>query len=221
MPEKPVLPALQERSRESRRKLLTAAIEVLGLHGIEGATIPRIARHAGLTPGSVYRRFKDKDALLETAILEILERQDQTMETSLTPAASRIPLPVFAGKMITGMVAAYRSNAGLLRGMRQFVQSRVNTPFFRKASALETAHFQRAVELFLSYGKQIRHPDPRTAVSLGLAMVAGTLFQVMVWSLDPKKLKELLPLDDPALARELTRAFLTYLGVSYDPAAIG
>jgi len=51
----------QARSRESLRKLLKAAAEVLGQHGLEGATIPRIAQHAGLTPGAIYRRFPDKD----------------------------------------------------------------------------------------------------------------------------------------------------------------
>src|SRR5271155_6262230 len=64
----------QERSRESLRKLMKAAAEVLGQHGVEGATIPRIAAHAGLTPGAIYRRFSDKDALLESVILDILER---------------------------------------------------------------------------------------------------------------------------------------------------
>src|SRR5258708_34025121 len=67
----------QARSRESTRKLLKAAAEVLGQHGLEGTTIPRIAQHAGLTPGTVYRRFPDKDALLEPVAIAILERQGQ------------------------------------------------------------------------------------------------------------------------------------------------
>src|SRR5579872_4163640 len=87
----------QARSRESLRKLLKAAAEVLGQHGLEGTTIPRIARHAGLTPGAVYRRFPDKEELLETVILGILERQDERLHASLTPEMARqIPLPVFA-----------------------------------------------------------------------------------------------------------------------------
>jgi AcrR family transcriptional regulator len=103
---------------------------------MEGATIPRIARHAGLTSGSVYRRFQDKDALLETAILEILQRQEETMETSFRPLVTtkQISLPEFAAKIIYGMVAAYRANAGLLRGMRQFAQRRVKTTFGKRAS---------------------------------------------------------------------------------------
>jgi len=62
----------QARSRESLRKLVKAATEVLGQHGVEGATIPRIAEHAGLTPGAIYRRFRDKDSLLEAVVLGIL-----------------------------------------------------------------------------------------------------------------------------------------------------
>lgn len=217
MPNKTVLPAHQARSRESLRRLLQAATEVLGQHGVEGATIPRIARCAGLTPGSVYRRFRDKDALLETVILEIHKRQEETMKTNLaTLAPAQASLQVFAEKIIAGMVAAYRTHAGLLRGMRQFVQSRANSAFAKQVVALETAHFNRTVDLFLSYGKEIRHPNPRTAVSLALIMVVGTLFQAVVLPTDPKRLKNFLPLDDEGLKQELTRAVLSYLGVEED-----
>jgi len=214
MARKLVLPAHQARSRESLRRLLDAATEVLGRHGVAGTTIPRIARHAGLTPGSVYRRFYDKEALLETAILEILERQDETLETSLAPlAASQAPLAVFAEQIITGMVTAYRANAALLRGMRQFIQSRAHTAFGKKASNLEMGHFQRTVELFLSYATEIRHPNPRKAVSLALMIIVGALYHLVVWPAHPKHLKNLLPQDDQVLQKELTRAFLNYLGV--------
>ena len=215
MPTRAVLPAHQARSRESLRKLLDATREVLGRYGMEGARIPRLARRAGLTPGSVYRRFQDKDALLETAILEILARQEETMETSFKPlvTSKQISLPEFAGKIIYGMVTAYRANAGLLRGMRQFAQRRVNTTFGKRASILEAAHFERTVDLFLSYRKEIRHPEPRMAVSLALKMITGTLYQVVVWPAQVKEVRDLLPKDDEVLAREITRAFLRYLGV--------
>src|SRR6202158_461075 len=109
---KKTLEPQQARSRESTRKLLKAAAEVLGQHGVEGTTIPRIALHAGLTPGAVYRRFPDKDALLETGIIGILERQDESLRIALTPAMARqIPLPVFAEQVIASMLVSYRANA--------------------------------------------------------------------------------------------------------------
>jgi AcrR family transcriptional regulator len=218
MARKTVLPAHQRRSRESLRKLLNATTEVLGQHGVEGATIPRIARHAGLTPGSVYRRFHDKEALMETAILGILERQDERMKTDMTPTVTaQMPLALFAEQVIAGMVATYRTNAALLRAIKQFVQGRTRTPLSKRASQLQITYFQRVVELFLLHREEIRHPDPHAAVSLALMMLVGTLYELVVWPRDPRHWKALLPRDDQALKQELTRAFLSYLGVEVNP----
>lgn len=204
----------QVRSRESLRKLLKAATEVLGQRGLEGTTIPRIARHAGLTPGAVYRRFRDKEALLEAAILGILERQDKRIKGGLTPqAVAQIPLPVFTETVVGGMVAAYRANASQLRSMREFVRTRRGTPFWRKANRLETRAYQRAIELFLAHRDEIRHSDPRLAVSLALFMLASSLFEIMEHPDNQGPWRNFLPKDESALKRELVRAFLSYLGV--------
>jgi AcrR family transcriptional regulator len=211
---KKTLAPQQERSRESLRKLQKATAEVLGQHGVEGTTIPRIAQHAGLTPGAIYRRFHDKDALLEATILGILERQQERARTGMTPeAAAQIPLTVFTEQMINGMVLGYRLNASLLRALRIFVQGRANTPFWRKATKLEVRSFEHVVELFLSHRSEIKHPDPRAAIAMGLMMVISTLFEVVVMPIDLGPLKNFLPKDDQALRRELIRAFLNYLGV--------
>jgi AcrR family transcriptional regulator len=203
----------QARSRESLRKLQKAAAEVLGQHGVEGTTIPRIAAHAGLTPGAVYRRFSDKDALLESVILGIMERQDERLHTGLTTeAAAQIPLPVFAGQLINSLVVSYRANAALLRAMRQFVRGRVNTDFWKKASRVEIRTYGHLVELLLASAKDIRHPEPKMAVSLGMMMVISTLQELVIEAPDTKAWKGLLPQDDLALKDELTRSFLSYLG---------
>ena len=211
---KKTLAPQQERSRESLRKLQKATAEVLGQHGVEGATIPRIAQHAGLTPGAIYRRFHDKDALLEATILGMLERQDERMKASLTPAAAaQIPLPVFVDQVIGSMVLSYRINAPLLRAMRNFVRGRANTPFWKKACKFEVRATEHVIDLFMAHRKEIKHPDPRTAIAMGFMMVVSTLFEIVVMPTDLGPLKSFLPKDDQALKRELVRAFLSYLGV--------
>ena len=205
----------QARSRESLRKLLKAAAEVLGQHGVEGTTIPRIAAHAGLTPGAIYRRFNDKDALLETVILGILERQDERLRTGLTPEmAAQIPLPVFAEQLVHSLVVSYRANAGLMRAMRQFVRNRVDTEFWKKACRLELRSYERMVSLFLASARDIQHPEPKMAVSLGMMMVISTLHELVLNTSEIKMWKGLLPQDDRTLKDELTRAFLSYLGAA-------
>ncbi|MGE5322731.1 MAG: TetR/AcrR family transcriptional regulator [Actinomycetota bacterium] len=211
---KKTLEPQQERSRESLQKLSRAAIEVLGQHGVEGTTIPRIARHAGLTPGSVYRRFPDKDALLESAILGMLERQDENLRT-MTPEMTReIPLRVFADQIINSVVVGYRARAPLLRALRQFVRGRGKTPFGKKASRLELRTFERLVDLFMTHADRIQHPDPRAAISMALMMVISTAFELVAAHQDMSAWKHLFPVnDDQALKRELVRGFLRYLGV--------
>jgi AcrR family transcriptional regulator len=204
----------QARSRESTRKLLKAAAEVLGQHGVEGATIPRIAEHAGLTPGAIYRRFHDKEALLETVILGILERQDERLRIALTPTMARqIPLSVFAEQLITNMLVSYRANAGLLRALRQFVKGRDNTAFYKKAVKLEMRTFEYLIELFLMHRKEIRHPEPKTAVSFAVIMLTSTLVELILVDHDLKNWQAVIPKDDQSLKRELLRSFLNYLGV--------
>jgi AcrR family transcriptional regulator len=210
---KKALEPQQERSRESLQKLLRAAIEVLGQHGVDGTTIPRIAAHAGLTPGSVYRRFHDKDALLETAILGLLERQDENLR-ALTPEMAReIPLRVFTDQIINSLVIGYRARAPLLRALRQFVHTRSHGPFWKKAARLELRTFERMVDLFMTHSDRIKHPQPRTAVATALMMVNSTVIEMVVTHSDLTSWKHLLPKDDQALKRELARAFLSYLGV--------
>jgi AcrR family transcriptional regulator len=213
----------QERSRESLQKLLKAAIEVLGQHGVEGTTIPRIAQHAGLTPGSVYRRFDDKEALLETAILGMLERQDENSR-ALTPEMAReIPLRIFVDQVINSIVLNYRARAPLIRAMRQFVHGRDHsTPFWKKASRLEIRTYEQLVNLFLTHAERINHPDPRAAVSMALMIVISTVLELVVRHTDPASWKGFhLPKDDQALKQELVRAFLSYLGVEDAPGTAG
>jgi AcrR family transcriptional regulator len=206
----------QARSRESLRKLLKAAAEVLGQHGVEGTTIPRIARHAGLTPGAVYRRFPDKDALLETVILGILDRQDERLRVALTPEMARqIPLAVFAEQLITSMLISYRASAGLLRAVRQFVQGRDQTAFYKKAAKQEMRTFQYMMELFLVHRKEIRHREPQVAVAFALVMLSSTLIELILVDHDLRCWQAVIPKDDQTLKRELLRNFLNYLGVEH------
>jgi AcrR family transcriptional regulator len=202
----------QARSRQSLNKLLKAAVEVLGQQGVAGTTIPRIAAHAGLTPGAVYRRFRNKDVLLETAILRILEDQHKFLAVSLTvEAAAEIPFPTLAEQVINSLVVSYRANAILLRAVRQFLQEKEGSHFWKKASKLEMRTFEYLVGIFVTSG-EIEHADPRAAAALALVMLIGTLWEVVVNPGDIKLWKGLLPKDDTTLKAELTRSFLRYLG---------
>src|SRR5437016_9806486 len=61
-------PARQTRGEQSRRELVSVAIDCFSLYGYQGTSIDRIARAAGVTKGAVYYHFRDKEELLFEAV---------------------------------------------------------------------------------------------------------------------------------------------------------
>lgn len=65
----------QERLKDEKRtRLIEAAIEEFNEHGLQKASYNRIIERSGLSKGSVYYYFDNKDSLLRTVIEEIGER---------------------------------------------------------------------------------------------------------------------------------------------------
>ncbi|MCP9620544.1 TetR/AcrR family transcriptional regulator [Nocardia otitidiscaviarum] len=58
----------QERSRAMVRRIVDAGEAVLVQHGYDGASTNRIAATAGISPGSLYQYFPDKDAIVSAVI---------------------------------------------------------------------------------------------------------------------------------------------------------
>ena len=63
--------ALRADARRNRERVLDAAREAFARHGFE-ASYHNIARLAGVGVGTVYRRYPDRDALIEAVLLDIL-----------------------------------------------------------------------------------------------------------------------------------------------------
>src|SRR6266567_9354473 len=81
-----------------RLQILDAALDVMSEHGFRGASIKRIAQHAGLkSPALIYWYFKDKQALLEAVLHRMAPFLDTVAgaETSLDDPPQRV-LPTIA-----------------------------------------------------------------------------------------------------------------------------
>ena len=205
----------QARSRESLKRLLHATAGLLEEVGLERTTIPLIAARAGLSPGAVYRRFRDKDALLRTLLIETLQGTLRHTEATLTPDFTREhSLAQLARKILTGTVQSYRKHAGLMRGLTHFSRSHPSASFRRQADELEIENFRRIAECLLSKRREIGHPRPQRAVSFGLMFVALALQEMIVLDVLSDAWSSVMPKNDDELIDELTRALLNYFGVS-------
>ena len=200
----------QQRSRDTLARLLKATIETLEAHGLEGATIPRIAAAAGIAPASVYRRFRDRDALLRAAFSEVLE-------TSAQATRSAMHLDAFEDRTLAGvlrtLVAAqirqYRAAPGLMRAFIRFCEHDGDAAFRAAAISSIAGNFEAIVDLLLTFRDEIQHPDPKRALTFAMSSVATVIEEIAVEEVS--LWHHVLPLSDSELQDELTRMALAYL----------
>ncbi|HXM19030.1 MAG TPA: helix-turn-helix domain-containing protein [Candidatus Tumulicola sp.] len=216
MVRKKTLEPQQARSKESQARLMRAAREILNEKGLEAATVPRVAARAGLSAGSVYRRFPDKDALIRSAVLDFVQRLEAANAAVLTPKLAKLgSLSDFAKMAVKTSLAAHRKNARMLRAIHQFILAHPDTAFKKKVVEVEVRSVQRVADFLLLKRKEIRHPHPAKAVTFALMLLGAALQEIVVLDVLPEMEDPRLPRNDDELARELTRVFLSYLGVSY------
>lgn len=82
MPKLEIKKPVQSRSKKTHNDLLDALEHLLREKPITTLTVAEISREAGLTTGAIYRRFKDKQALLQAAFVRFLEKVEQDIQTS-------------------------------------------------------------------------------------------------------------------------------------------
>ena len=214
MPRKPAPnPPRQARSRESLRRLLDAAEVVLEKQGLDGATLARIAAVARLSPASVYRRFRDKDALMAAVFSRFIEQTARELAQTVDPERiRRIGIREFSRHWIGALLKGYRTRTGLVRAAVQYSQQHADAAFVRRKERLEVEAFSRVASLFLLWREEIRHPNPEYAVRFAMVMVAFALRELILFE-QAYLFEKLLRLGDDRLREELPRAFLRYLGV--------
>ncbi len=76
--------------RDTRERVLAAALAEFAEQGYQGASIEDIAARAGLTKGAVYYYFSDKDDLAADLHAELWERLGRDANARFDPAASAL-----------------------------------------------------------------------------------------------------------------------------------
>ena len=82
--EKPVRPLRERLREETGRAVMAAAEEVFAAQGMHAARMEEIAARAGVSVGTVYNHFEDRDALLSALLAarraELCQRLDLALE---------------------------------------------------------------------------------------------------------------------------------------------
>ena len=147
----------QSRSVETRASILQAAAEQFGEEGYESSTTHQIAARAGVSVGTLYRYFSDKEAVL----LEVYEREMSGLRNRILEefAAVDVDATDVRGLVHESMALAlrvYREKPRLRRVLSE--QARRNPALATLRRSQEDA-VHAAVERILSVVPGVQVPD--------------------------------------------------------------
>lgn len=97
----------QERAHQTVEAILTAAAQLLVSRGYAGASTNRIAERAGVSIGSLYEYFPNKDAIVATLTKRLLEQRLEIIRSKLTELADA-PLDRATREIIRALFHAKR-----------------------------------------------------------------------------------------------------------------
>ncbi|HEK9098930.1 TetR/AcrR family transcriptional regulator [Bacillus pfraonensis] len=120
--EKGLLSTRQQRSIETRNKLLKSARDVFLENGFHKTTISQIIKHAETGYGTAYVYFKNKDELLIVLMEDVMNRFYQIAERSFFPKTKKE-----AHSMIQNQVRAFLQLADEERNILQVVEEAIGT----------------------------------------------------------------------------------------------
>jgi AcrR family transcriptional regulator len=164
----------QVRAELTRQRILTAAAHVFGEHGYAAGTTNRIAERAGISIGSLYQYFPNKDAILAELMIRHL---DDGAAATAKIRAGRLPGPIeeVFRVFVRGAIDAHLDEPRLLRVLLE------QAP--RSRALLEKV--ERLKQSLVSYLRELLdgHPEVRLADTETAARLIVTTVELVVHQL--------------------------------------
>jgi AcrR family transcriptional regulator len=163
--------------KESRQRILDAALKVFAKQGYHSATVDAIAKTAGISKGLMYNYFKSKDEMLNELMIGIME------------ALMCEYMPLKPGKKFTKDDIIKFINVGIDIVLQKpyywklyfsvFAQPEVMSIVYKKMMKMGKPYYKAIVEYFSDKGVE----NPAVMMRYFSAIVDGIQMHIM---LDPK-----------------------------------
>jgi AcrR family transcriptional regulator len=142
----------QTRSRDTVTVILDAAARVFSRSGYAATTTNHIARHAGVSIGSIYEYFPGKDAILVALTHRHVDEAERALSAELASmvATPDLALPVIVERLVRAMVDLHARDPGL--HLVLFEQAPVPAQLRKRIGTLEEALARAVAGLLQRHG---------------------------------------------------------------------
>lgn len=106
----------QDRARETRTRILTVSAQLFGSRGIANTSTNRIAAEAGMSIGTLYRYFTDRDEIVKELTDSLFLQVEERYAKLLTTAVDKTPRDAVA-EVILIAVEVLVANGPLVRAL--------------------------------------------------------------------------------------------------------
>jgi AcrR family transcriptional regulator len=209
-------PPLQARSRDTLARILEATEGLLRERLLEEIPLADILRQSGVSVGAFYGRFPSRESLIPC----LYERYDERVSLYFSRAIAEErwrgrSLRERVTILFRYAVSLYRRNRGLMRALalRARTHPAIVAPEHRAHRSDQYAVMSR---FLLECAPEMTHPEPERAVRIGLLMAGSTFREKILYDRAPHP--QSVDVSDRDLAREVSRAFLSYVGAKGDKA---
>jgi AcrR family transcriptional regulator len=161
---------VQARSTVTVEAIAEATIQVLLSHGSERLTTTRVAQRAGVSVGTLYQYYPNKQALLFAVLESHLNRVMTTVEVACQRACHK-PLAEMIKEMVEAFVDAKMERAEVSVALYR-VSAEVGGPALAKRILQRT---RKAAEATLQTALDIKTPPEKVAVDTMLAAMGGAM----------------------------------------------
>ncbi|WP_459960224.1 TetR/AcrR family transcriptional regulator [Nocardia sp. IFM 10818] len=188
----------QERSRAMVARIVDAGQEVLIAHGYDGASTNRIAAAAGISPGSLYQYFPNKDAVVAAVIERYTGEVADRVRARVLANLARRP-EVAVPETISELLDALGNHRELLRAVVE------QTP--RLSTGATVFAFEQQI------GELARAALTMRAREVPAEVDSDAAAWMLVRAVEHLTIRYLL--DDPPITRERFLADITRLVLNY------
>lgn|SRR5580700_4384406 len=161
---------IQARSTVTVDAISEAAIQVLLSHGAERFTTTRVAERAGVSVGTLYQYYPNKQSLLFAVLENHLDNVMARTEAACERACHK-PLGEMIREMVEAFVDAKMERADISVALYR-VSAEVGGPALIKRISQRS---RRAVEAMLQTAPDTKSPPDTFAIDIMLAAMAGAM----------------------------------------------